>query len=210
MKRSLALVLSLTAALAGCKKDATAKEAKEMLSAFVAPGADHAKLYAELRPKPEDYEAVFVGDAAQKAKAVMEPLWESGKGLDPTSEQTQVDVAGATPEQLAKHEGTALGCPAGYKDIASKLQSTIIVYCFRFVKPGERGGLAGDALVHVNGHWAYFPKPFRYLNPSAPAASAGPSSSPAPSGTPGAGPAPGASGAPGAGPAPGANPGDLQ
>ena len=205
MMRSLALLL-LPAAVAfgGCKREGTAAGAKEMLSAFTKPGADHAALFAELRPKPEDYAEVFVGDAIEKAKAAMEPLWDGTRGLDPTSEQTQVDVAGATPEQLAKHEGNALGCPGGYKAIADKLNPKIVVYCFRFVKPGERGGLAGDALVYVNGHWAYFPKPFRYLNPAAPAPSAGPTASPAPSGDPGAG-----SADPEPAPAPSAGPGQI-
>jgi hypothetical protein len=212
MKRSLALLALLCSpaalAPAGCRRDATASGAKEMLSAFTKPGADHAALFADLRPKAEDYEAVFVGDAVEKAKAAMDPLWDGGKGLDPTSEQTQIDVAGATPDQLAKHEGTALGCPGGYKSIADKLNPKIIVYCFRFVKPGDRGGLAGDALVYVNGHWAYFPKPFRYLNPAAPAPSAGPATPPAPDATS----APEASGAPAAPAAPGlgtGNPGNI-
>ncbi len=118
----------------------------------------------------------------------MDPLYDGGKGLDPTAEQTQLDVAGATPEQLSKHEGPALSCPPGYKNIADKLVSTIVVHCFRFVKPGDSGGLAGDALVYVNGHWAYFPKPFRYLNPAAPVV---PSATPAASGAPAAPAAPG-------------------
>ena len=181
MNRTCAILLA-TASLLGCKKtphaDVTA--ATDVLAAFTKAGADHAALTAALRPKPEDYAEVFVGDAAEKAKAAMEPLWEGGKGLDPTSEQTQVDVAGATPEQLSKHEGNALGCPNGYQSIADKFNPKIVVFCFRFVKPGDRGGLAGDALVYVNGHWAYFPKPFRYLNPAAPAPSAGPAATAAP------------------------------
>ena len=31
------------------------------------------------------------------------------------------------------------------------------------VLPGESLGMAFDGLVHVNGHWAWFPKPWRAL-----------------------------------------------
>ena len=171
MKTVLALLLAAVSlvgvtGLAGCKKgggDASLAQAKEALVPFTKPGADHAALFGDLRPKAEDYEAVFVGDAAAKAKAAMDPLFDSGKVLDPAADQTDIEVDGATPDQLAKQEGPATSCPAGYKDIADKINPKITVYCFRFVKPGDRGGLAGDALVFVNGHWAYFPKPFRWL-----------------------------------------------
>ncbi len=167
MKRVFALVLAVASlvGLVGCKKgdQANAAEAKEMLSDFTKPGADQAALFAALRPKPEDYEAVFVGDAAAKAKAAMDGLFEGSKGLGLEADQTEIDVAAATPAQLSKHEGGAASCPPGYKDIADKLNPKITVYCFHFSKPGTKGGLAGDALVHLSDHWAYFPKPFRWL-----------------------------------------------
>jgi hypothetical protein len=189
MKRVFALLLAVSS-LVGCKKEqATAAKAHDMLAEFTKPGANHQTLYAALRPKPEDYEAVFVGDTAAKAKAAMEPLWDSGKYLDPTAEQTEISVNGATPDQLAKHEGNAASCPGGYKAIADKLNPKIVVYCARFSKPGEKGGLTVDAIVFVNGHWAYFPKPFRILNAAASvgtAVAAPPpaSAAPAASGTP--------------------------
>ncbi len=164
MKRWLVALMLVTAGVGGCKKGGQANDdgAKEVLTAFVKPGADHAALTAALRPKPEDYEAVFVGDAAQKVKSALEPVWEGGKAvLKPQPDQTEVVVGGATPDQLAKGEGSADLCPKGYKDIADKLKTT--VYCGRFVKPGDKLGMAIDGLVNVNGHWAIFPKAFRVL-----------------------------------------------
>jgi hypothetical protein len=164
MKRVFALVL-VAASLAGCKKgDASSvADAKVMLSDFTKPGADQAALFAAWRPKAEDYEAVFVGDAAAKAKAAMDPLFEGSKGLGLAPEQTEIDVVAVTPAQLAKGEGPAASCPPGYKDIADKINPKVTVYCFHIAKPGTKGGLAGDALVHLDDHWAYFPKPFRWL-----------------------------------------------
>jgi hypothetical protein len=164
----LAITVVLFAALAtmGCKKPkqaADTADAKEMLSAFVKPGADRAALFAALHPKPEDYDAVFVGDAAQTAKGAMEPLWDGTKGLDPAEDQTEVEVAAATPDQLSKGDGPAADCPAAYKGMADKLNPKIVIFCFRFSKKRDKGGLAGDALVKLEDRWAYFPKPFRYL-----------------------------------------------
>ena len=164
---SLAAASLLAAtSLVACKKksqmDVTA--AREVLVAFTQAGADHAALTTALRPKPEDYAAVFTGDAAEQAKAVMEPIWDGAKAvLDPAAEQTQVDVVGVTPDQLSKDEGDAASCPVGYKAIADKLDPKIVVYCAQFVKPGEKHGLSVDALVQVGDHWALFPKPFRVL-----------------------------------------------
>ncbi len=159
-------LLLATASLVACKKKSTmdVSAATEVLAAFTKPGADHAALTAALRPKPEDYAAVFNGDAAEQAKAVMEPIWDGAKAtLDPTADQTEVSIAGVTPDQLAKGEGDAASCPDAYKGIADKLDAKIIVYCAQFVKPGDKHGLSVDALVQIDDRWALFPKPFRAL-----------------------------------------------
>ena len=43
------------------------------------------------------------------------------------------------------------------------MKSGLTVYAFKFVKPGETLGMAFDGLVWVNGHFAIFPKPWRFL-----------------------------------------------
>src|SRR5580704_7637286 len=59
MKRVLALLLA-AASVVWCKKEqATAAKAQEVLSEFTKAGANHEALYKALRPKAEDYEAVF-------------------------------------------------------------------------------------------------------------------------------------------------------
>jgi hypothetical protein len=194
--RSVVVALMLAAAsLGGCKKHVSQEHvtqgagnpvlAKEMLGAFLKPGADPVALTNAMRPKPEDYAAVFVGDAGAKVKAVMDPLWDAGKlTLKPPPEATQLDVSGATVEMLQKADGAAHFCPPAYKDIAAQLAPNTVVYCFRFAKPGEKtGALHVDGLVQVNGHWAWFPKPWKALvkSPAAPAGTAAPASSaPAP------------------------------
>ena len=158
--------------------------AKEMLGGFLKPGADAAALSTALRPKAEDYAAVFVGDAATRMKTGIDPLWDSGKlVLKPPADQTEIVVIGAAQGELSKGEGAAQACPGGYKDIAGKIQPTIVVYCAKFVKPGEKHGTSVDGLVFVNGHWALFPKPWRIIGdkaaPGAPTPTA-PAPGPAP------------------------------
>jgi hypothetical protein len=162
---TIGLLLALGGLALGCKKRHTGntEEARPVVEAFIKPGADRAALFAALHPRESDYAAVFTGDAADKAKAALEPLWDSSKGIDPTPEETEVEISAATQAELASGDGPAADCPAGYKTIADKLKPSITIFCFRFVKPGAQGGLAGDALVKIDDHWAYFPKAFRYV-----------------------------------------------
>jgi hypothetical protein len=165
MKKVLALlvaVASLTGS-AGCKKAAgpNTPAAKEMLSAFLKDGADYLALTQKLRPQPADYDAVFVGDAAQKAKAALEPMWDGLKaGLKPNAGETELNVYTATVDDLKKG---APGCPNAYKDVADKINPKMILYCYRFSKPGTQGGQTGDGLFFVNDHWALFPKVWKVI-----------------------------------------------
>jgi hypothetical protein len=165
----VALAALATGGLAGCKRGGGDDPpgwatAKETLSAFTKPGADYAALSTALRPKSEDYDAVFVGDAAQKVRATLDPIWDGGKAvLKPLADQTEIVGAGVTPDQLGKGEGDASACPDGYKDVADKINPKMVVYCARFVKPGEKGGLRINGLVYVNGHWALFQNSFKAL-----------------------------------------------
>jgi hypothetical protein len=176
MKRVFALLVAAMC-VAGCKKggaaDANGNAAalKEVLGAFTKPGADYAALTLKLRPQPADYDAVFTSDASAKVKAAADAAWDGGKiVLKPAPEQTEVQVAGASIDNLKKGDGNAAACPPAYKDIADKLNSGTAVYCAHMVKPGEHKGLWIDAFVYVNGHWALFPKPFRALIPNSAAA----------------------------------------
>lgn len=163
MKSVYALMIA-AACLGGCKKGGNVAAAKEAMSAFTKPGADATALSNALRPKPEDYAAVFTGDAAEKMKGGLEPLWDGGKlSFKPTADQTEITVVGAPQAELAKGDGNAVHCPGGYKDVAAQIQPSVVVHCVRFTKPGEKGGLHVDGLVWVNGHWALFPKPWRFL-----------------------------------------------
>ena len=45
--------------------------------------------------------------------------------------------------------------------LVGKLKPGVVLYRWKFVKPGSTIGMAYDGLAHVNGHWVFIPKPWR-------------------------------------------------
>lgn len=139
--------------------------AAEVLAAFTKPGANHEALTKTLRPKPDDYAAVFVGDAARKVQVWEDRLWAAGGGkliINPAPAQTEITIAVVAQPELwmAEREGNGQRCLGAHASIADKLQPGAVLACARFVQPGERLGFRVEALAWVNGHWAFFPTPF--------------------------------------------------
>lgn len=163
----LLLLAGIWAGAAGAAaKGGGEKEARELLQAFLKPGADRAALSRRLQPQPADYKAVFEGEAAQKAEAMYKPVWEAGKiVLEGKPGQTELTLVSATTEDLQSGAGNAREFPGGYKKIAPSLKKGLVFYRFKFVEPGKDLGMAYDGLVHVNGHFVLFPKPWRMLGP---------------------------------------------
>jgi hypothetical protein len=172
---TLTLGLLLACSLAGCNKDKAAggavipgggdeAAAKAFLEMFLKPGADRAALSKPLAPTKADCEAVFDGAIAAKAFDAYSKAFASGKGvIDPGEGRTQLLLFSATTDDLKAANEKAKTFPGGYKDIAGKLKGGLTFYRWKYVKPGETLGMAYDGLVYVNGHWAWFPKPWRFL-----------------------------------------------
>ena len=140
-------------------------EARALLEAFVAPGADAATLSQKLRPAKRDYDAVFLPDASARLQAAYDPAWSSGSlVLRGKPGQTSVLVWSATAEDLQAWRPAARDrFPGGYQKVAPHLRPGVTLYSFKFVEPGETLGMAFDGLAYVNGRWCIFPKPFRVL-----------------------------------------------
>lgn len=126
---------------------------------------DAAAMTRALEPTADDYAALFDGDAAAKAKDGYAPLWADGNtviGADPAN--TEVLVRKATTDDLKAWTSQAeADFPGGYQRAAKTFKSGLTIYRWKYVKPGETLGMAFDGLVYVNGHWAWFPKPWRAL-----------------------------------------------
>lgn len=145
-------------------------DAKRVMGAFVAPGADVRALLLALKPSSADYHAVYVGEKAAKLEAAMRPRWEAfahGKPLLDAPDQVlpapgedTVVVTSATSAQLA---GEDHDCPVGYADVAGFLKPGLTVHCFGFTKLGLGTGTVMDGLIYVGGHWVLIPRPWEVL-----------------------------------------------
>ena len=135
--------------------------AKKLLEKFLDEDTDRLELTKALIPQDDDYEAVFK-EGADDAKKSYTKLFEKNADakIEPKSGQTELKVFSATTEELKDGSDKF---PGGYKKVASKFKKGLTFYAWKFVKPGESSGMAFDGLVHVNGHWAWFPKPWRAL-----------------------------------------------
>lgn len=177
-RRGLGTVFLLAAALLACKQgqDAAAKGESAAVSSvkrldhpgteagltalltanFASGTAKPADVVAALKPAPADYAAVFEGDAADKVAEHTNTMFrEPPPTLGKDGDTVQVFAVSAV--DLASGSGAADRCPGGYSRIASKLKSGTTIHCAKV------GSVSYDAFVHVNGHWVWFPKPFRAL-----------------------------------------------
>lgn len=139
--------------------------ANKLAKEFLKPDADHAALSKQLRPTATDYAAVFDGDFGTKVAAVWNAAWDSGQMvIAPKSGQTEVKVSSATTEELKAGTGNASELAGGWKEVAPKMKPGLKVYRFHFLEPGKTAGMSFDGLIHVNGNWRVFPKPWRALD----------------------------------------------
>jgi hypothetical protein len=121
--------------------------AQAELRKFVAPGADLAALTRALRPTSADYAAVF-GSDGPKAEAHYAKLW-SDLVIAPKTGESEVIVFSETSDELiAAHEN-------------AHLVRGVMVYRWKFVEPGKTLGMTFDGLVFANGHFVFFPEPWK-------------------------------------------------
>lgn len=142
---------------------ATSEGARNLLSEFLKPGADHAALTARLRPAPGDYGAVYKPPLADRIATAHAGLWASGAAIAPNDGQSELLMVFATTDQLIAGDDVLNAFPGGYEQVRQYLHPGFPIVRFKFVAPGERLGMAFDGLVHVNGRWVLMPKPWRAL-----------------------------------------------
>lgn len=125
------------------------------LEKFLVPGADTSSLTLGFKPTSADYAAVFGPDAA-KAQTYYAKMWSDPKAqIKPNAGQTQLLVFASTTDIVSKDRDF----PGGYARV--HMQKGLPIYRWKFVAPGKTSGMAFDGLVFVNGHFAFFPKPWR-------------------------------------------------
>lgn len=115
-----------------------------------------------LRPKDDDYAAVFDLQYAYQAREGYNKLWNSHRDLPMTHnpELTELHVWKATTEELRDGSGDSHKFNEEWHEISMKLKPGVNWYCWKHCQPGTYKGLGRDGLVFVNGHWAIFPEPW--------------------------------------------------
>lgn len=141
----------------------SARDLLERLNREGLGGGSTAALTRELlRPQEGDYAKAFVPRMAEALKRAYDPFWNSSKmEARPKAGQTQVLLYLASSEDLREGANRARQFPGGYREVAEYLQPGRVWARWKFVRPGERLGMAFDGLVWIDDHWAWFPKPWR-------------------------------------------------
>ena len=137
--------------------------AKIVIQEIIDNPGQAAELSMKLRPTTEDYAAVFSdAEFAKKAQEVYDGAWDAGAlVVKAKPDQTEIKLFSATTEDLLAGNEKAKQFPGGFKQVASKFNKGITIYVFKLIKPGEKYGMSFNGLIHVNGHWRIFPKPWR-------------------------------------------------
>lgn len=130
--------------------------AQTLLNKFLDPSADTKALTQSLKPSSADYVTVF-GSSSAKAETYYAKMWSDPSAVvAPTSGQTELILFSDSTDKVVTSPGKF---PGGYSK--AKLQPGLTVYGWKFVEPGKTLGMAFDGLIFVNGHFAFFPKPWR-------------------------------------------------
>ena len=138
------------------------RAAEALLATIVAGPAED--ILRALRPRDEDYDRVFVPEAADKARAGYLSLWNSPPKSLGKGGQTEVHAYACDAESLRSDNEFSRNFPGGYKQVAGFLKPECVWLAFKVVVPGQSTGMAYDGLVFLDDHWAWFPKPWRFLS----------------------------------------------
>lgn len=120
-------------------------------------------LVEKLCPRDADYAAVFVGDAAGRARDGYAAMWQNPPEALGKASQAQVRAFAAEADALGTDNEFSREFPGGYRQIAAQLHDDKIWLVWKHTDPGTDTGMSYDGLVWLRDHWAWFPKPWRVL-----------------------------------------------
>lgn len=138
-------------------------EARQLLSAFLDPAADHRALTQAILPTEAEVKAVYAEPLASAMWANYQDQMGPGVSFAPKQGQSALLVVYATTRELYDRKPVLEEFPGGYKDVLQYFKADVPIVRFKFVKPGEELGFAFDGLIYVNNRWVIMPKPWRSL-----------------------------------------------
>lgn len=136
--------------------------AEQLAAAGLGTPADLARL--RLSPKASDYALVFEDALVEQATEAYTKLWETRPAPKAKPHHTEVRLYAITVPQLREGGEVAEQFPGGLRQMAHLLRPGPLWMRFRFAEAGTDLGTVFDGLVYVDGHWAWFPKPWRVLS----------------------------------------------
>ncbi len=141
--------------------DAIKTQVQPLLEALADnPGAT---LLQTLRPRPGDAALAFTPTHAAAFAEAAERMWAAGPRLSAATPGSRVVCHVAPAGMLADDNELSRHFPGGYRALAAELQPQRVWVAWKVIAPGARDGMAYDGLVWLDDHWAWFPKPFRWL-----------------------------------------------
>ena len=123
------------------------------------------RLARELEPRPGDFGAVFVADAADGARAAYRDVWARGPRVRSVGADWTLRVRVAPEGMLRTENELSFHFPGGYRGIAHLLDPHRVWVRWSYLRPGADAGQSYDGLVWIDDHWSWFPKPYRVLRP---------------------------------------------
>ncbi len=139
------------------------QDARRMLSEFLKPNADTAKLIYALKPSEDDVRAVYREPLATTMIEAYAGLFRPGIKIGPKAGQTELLTYYSTTGALRAQDQMLQYFPGGYGKVLEYMIPDFPIVRLKFVKPGETSGLGLDGLIFVNNHWVLMPKPWRAL-----------------------------------------------
>jgi hypothetical protein len=142
-------------------------EAVKLLNRFVDPtaGSQVAEMVQAWKPQPDDWERVFMPEAAEKARIAYKPLWVSPPPPMPRPGQSIVRVRVADAADFSAGNARAKEFPGGFTNIASSLVPGNIWVAWEYLAPGEQAGMSFNGLVYMpDGRFVWFPKPWKFID----------------------------------------------
>jgi hypothetical protein len=117
------------------------------------------RLAAALRPQASDFLLAFAPGAAIVASDAY-----ATAPVPRVQADGELELALAPAGMLGDDNALSRRFPGGYRAIAHLLAPQRIWASWKYVRRGERAGVAYDGLVWLDERWVWFPKPYRALS----------------------------------------------
>jgi hypothetical protein len=120
-------------------------------------------LHAALKPRAGDAAKAFLPPHDDRARVAYDALWAAPPPPTPAAPGSRLVLHLAPAGMLHGDNELSRPFPSGYRRIAGMLNPHRVWACWKLIPPGRDAGMAYDGLVWLDDHWAWYPKPYRWL-----------------------------------------------